>query len=388
MNKSASSRRKRAQVAPAPESLETRDLMATGAGNTFALISGTLAQVSESNNVPVEVRRDQFSIGRNQTIILGVDVVGQRTSKLDPYIVSLEDRQGDPIKPPVVDTGGPSRSRPNPATTTTSTATQTPSSRNNAKLFTVHGSNITNTGYEINVEVAAKPQTTGTGGFIVGFYLPGDVNGNAMVDPQDLRLIRNAMNSPQSQYLFDADADRDGKINRFDMQIARANLGAATTVQPLITANLSPQSDTGLQDRITRNTTVVFEGTATPGTTIMFSDLRETLPDVSVTTKSDGSYNTTLQLNAGLNQFKVEAKDPFGQVFEGSLVPIRQDAAAPEAPPTTTPTTTTPTTTTTPKSTTKKTTTPTTTVSPNVPRGALTQAQRAATTARTTARQS
>ncbi len=55
-------------------------------------------------------------------------------------------------------------------------------------------------------------------------------------------------NDTTGKYTFDADANRDGKIDKTDLAIAKENMGIGTTVTPVISADLSP---TGIADPTT-----------------------------------------------------------------------------------------------------------------------------------------
>ena len=108
-----------------------------------------------------------------------------------------------------------------------------------------------------------------TGKYLVGFYLPGDAKGTGTVDATNLQTIMSEFGSTPSaagtKYTFDADANRDGKISIADLQIASKNLGAKTTVSPVIDVNLDPATDGPLHSRITNFRTVHFTGSCDPG---------------------------------------------------------------------------------------------------------------------------
>ena len=66
-----------------------------------------------------------------------------------------------------------------------------------------------------------------------------------------------------SNYNFDANVTRNGKISPADLAFAAMNLGASTKISPIISVNLNPADDP-LNDRITSDKTVNFTGTVTP----------------------------------------------------------------------------------------------------------------------------
>jgi hypothetical protein len=183
-----------------------------------------------------------------------------------------------------------------------------------------------------------------TGAYILGYYLPGDADGDGKVEQADVQAVRKAIGSivGDSDYVFDADTNRDGRVGLNDLQVAQRNLGLSTTVTPVVTANLDPVSDSGVPDRITVFQDVIIAGNGTPGATITYSEVDKKTPDVSKTIAADGTYTVTLTLAEGKNNFHVTYVDPFGQTISGNiaeieyhrpLVPV-ESPTTPSAPPT------------------------------------------------------
>ncbi len=169
--------------------------------------------------------------------------------------------------------------------------------------------------------------TSGTatnGDYLLGYYLPGDADGDGIVNQNDLRAIAAAMGSKagDARYNFEADANRDGKIDSKDLALAKQNLGVQTKIQPSVTANLDPASDSGTLDRITVYQDVIFEGTGTPGATVTYSETGQKAPDLTATIKPDGTYTLTEHLAEGSNTFKVTSVDGFGQKITGTIQPV------------------------------------------------------------------
>ena len=83
--------------------------------------------------------------------------------------------------------------------------------------------------------------------------------------------MNTTANDTTGKYSFDADANRNGKIDQQDLAIAQKNLGVGTTVSPVISANLDPTSVADPKNRITNIPTVHITGTATPNATIAYA---------------------------------------------------------------------------------------------------------------------
>ena len=73
------------------------------------------------------------------------------------------------------------------------------------------------------------------GSFLLGFYLPGDANGDGKVDKTDTQIVRSELGSRagSARYTFDADANRDGRIAKIDLAYVKQNQGVAVTVSPV-----------------------------------------------------------------------------------------------------------------------------------------------------------
>ena len=84
-----------------------------------------------------------------------------------------------------------------------------------------------------------------TGKYLLGFYLPGDTNGDGTVNKTDITTIKSLLGdaATNSNYSFDADVNRDGIINGKDVTLAKQNLGAHDQVSPVVSVNLDPASD-------------------------------------------------------------------------------------------------------------------------------------------------
>ncbi len=82
--------------------------------------------------------------------------------------------------------------------------------------------------------------------FLLGFYLPGDANGNGMVNKADIQLVKSEMNTNnRPKYNFNADTNRDGRIGKIDLAFTLQNQGVSTTISPVVSANWDTTNSIG-----------------------------------------------------------------------------------------------------------------------------------------------
>lgn len=312
---SRSAPRKRRNARAEVEALEGRTMLTGGLGNNFALTTGQIANPGDVATVPISVSASQFKTPRG-SLVIGVDVADQNGGSLKPRIAVVNDSQGNPLPSAAANPG------------------------------TLHASLVR---VKITPRVRAPRQevkivggdSTATGDFVTGFYLPGDVNGDGLVSANDVSVVRaiQGVKASQQNYIFDADADRNGTIDQQDLKIAQENLGVRTSVLPVISADLTPQSDSGKIDRITNIRRVIFKGTASPGTRITYSEESDKIAPVTTIVGGKGTYQLQITLADGENLPNVRAQDPFGQSFVGRLAAVTFDPNAPaDNTPTPTPT--------------------------------------------------
>lgn len=298
----------KAKSGPRLEALEDRVLLASSVtGNNFALISRPVEVPSEVVQIPVNVTSQHFTMPRG-SMILGIDVIDQPGSNLQPRVLMVTDGSGATLG----DITGP---------------------ENRATIVNVtrpRGVPV----QTLTLTVAATTANPEPGAVLTGYYLPGDANADGRVDGRDFRLTQALVGAKRgdANYNFDADANRDGVIDQQDLRLLRRNIGVATKVAPMISANLDPASDTGLPDRVTRLREVRFQGAATPGTVMTFTERANAFDPVQVTVGNDGTYQVQIAIADGENRIDVEAADPFGQIFRGALSPVTHDPEAPELP--------------------------------------------------------
>jgi hypothetical protein len=327
------------------ERLEERQLLSAGMGSTFAIIPGTVTTAGQTSSVQFTIDPGQFKAGKGGKILLGIDIAADPSSGIKPAIVSIKNASGRMAAQVhhsfYSEALVKAKSLGSPITSAIVATIPVPKSGKAPATYTV--------------QVQGASGTTGK--YLVGFYLPGDLTGTGTVSVSDLQTIVSKLgaSSTSSNYAFDADANRDGKISIVDAQLASMNLGAKTTVSPIINVNLDPATDGPLNSRITNFRTVHFTGAATPNATVTFSEINKNSPGAATTADASGNYSIMVPLGDGSNTFTVTTKDAFGQSISGQIAPVTYTLNPPQVinTPSNLPTTTTSgTSTTTPSSTT------------------------------------
>lgn len=309
MHSSNSSSRRRRDVVIAPETLETRELLTGGAGNTFAIVPGEVTKVGQVAEIKFTIDPTHFTMPKGR-MTLGIDVVANSGSTVKPKIVSIHASSGAPV---AISHGVYDKHLPK-----TTLASGPITSAVQATLR--KGTNSQPVTYTIDVKGLQKT----TGKFLLGFYLPGDANGDGVVNTTDGNVIAQAYgtNGTQSTYSFDADANRDGRITYTDMLAVKKNMGVSTTITPVITANLDTSADPQLAGRVTTHNTIHLTGSTSPGAVVTFSDSVTSIKPVSATADSSGNYSIVLPLAPGANTFQVTSADQFGQSISGTIAPV------------------------------------------------------------------
>lgn len=307
-----------------PEVLEDRMVLSAGEGSTFAIIPASVTTAGKMSNVPFTVSSSLFTPAAKMhgKIMLGVDVTavtpdGSTASNLPttatavkPEIISVTSSTGQVI--PVGHThyyGKIARANH---------LGNTPTS---AGLFTIKVPKADQGAATYTVQVKGLEHSTGQ--YLLGFYLPGDTAGTGTVTKTDITTIKSLLGdaATNSNYNFDADVNRDGIINNQDVRLAKENLGASTTVSPVVSVNLDPNSDPS-GDRTTPFSTVHFAGMVTPDATVTFANQSNNNATTTVTADSTGAYSIMVPLVSGSNTFTVTTQDAFGQSISGSISPV------------------------------------------------------------------
>ncbi len=296
--------------------LERRDVPASNLGNTFAIVPGEITKAGDPAVIQVKLTSDLFTLPKGKAT-LGVAVAATTASTVQPMISKVVNGSNKSVIQPPDHTGGKAVKA---AVITTKAATP---SLLNVQL----GRGQKSSSYTVSV----KDKASTTGNFLSGFYLPGDANGDLKVDKTDLAAIKSLMGVKvgDTKYSFNADSNRNGIIDNADMKLSQGNQGVAVKVTPMITARLDPASDTGTADRITDVRSVKFQGVATPGSTVTYTEVDSKTPPVSTQADATGNYTVTASLADGSNLFRVNATDAFGQTISGLLAPVTYQANPP-----------------------------------------------------------
>ncbi len=170
--------RRRHQVQPGAEALETRQLLTGGAGNTFAIIPSTIDTPNGTVSVSFTLDQTHFTRPKGK-VAMGIDVVPDPAGTLKPLISSVTDPHGDVVPQTIHAIYDPTvkhRQVANGRTTSAviSPITSFPSDATAPVTFTT--------------QVQSTAKTTGK--FLLGFYLPGDANGDGSVDKADLKIVK------------------------------------------------------------------------------------------------------------------------------------------------------------------------------------------------------
>jgi hypothetical protein len=225
------------------EALEPRCLLAAGGGNTFAVVSGVVNTPGGTVAIPFTLDPARF-VRPHGAMVLGIDVVSQPGSGIKPLVTSVLDPHGAIVPQAIESIYDPHLTHAQVAAGAATRAVLAPivPLPHQPQVPAVY-----------TIKVTAESHSTGA--FVLGFYLPGDADGDGVVDNEDLRIIRAARGSRVGDptYRFDADANRDGRIGPIDLAYAQQNLGVRVMVTPTNPALLKLASDSGLLSRpITR----------------------------------------------------------------------------------------------------------------------------------------
>lgn len=302
----------RNRLTPSAERLEGRELMTAGAGNTFAIIPATITDPSTPASVPVSISTQNFGLPR-RSITLGIDVAAPHGSAVQPLISAVNDPHGRLNSQTFHSVYDPHLSRKAVAGGAASAAVLSPMS-----LLPKQ----TDSPSTYTVQVSSENGATGT--VLLGFYLPGDADGDGTVTKSDMKTIRSEIGAKagQSNYSFSADANRDGRIGFIDLAFARQNMGVSTNVSPVISANLQTTANTDSAARTTSDPSATFTGQASGGTTITYAPVGTSQAPVSTKADSMGNYSIVVPLVEGSNVFHVTSTDAFGQTISGIISPV------------------------------------------------------------------
>jgi hypothetical protein len=224
---------------PRVEPLESRCLLAASVGNTFAIVSGVITTPGGTVSIPFTLDPVRF-VRPHGAMVLGIDVVPEAGSGIKPLISAVLDPHGAIVPQAIHSIYNPHLTHAQVAAGAGTRAVVSPivplPHRPHAPAV-----------YTINVTA----ESHSTGAFVLAFYLPGDADGDGVVDAEDLRIIRAANGSRvgDPKYRFDADANRDGRIGSIDLAYAQQNLGVRIMVSPMNTALVNLAKKSGLFSR-------------------------------------------------------------------------------------------------------------------------------------------
>lgn len=304
------SRRGRAALRPTTEGLETRQVMTGGAGSTFALIPQSVAKAGDVATVQVKIDTKLFKPAKNGSFLLGIDVAPQQSSAIVPTVQSVTVSQLN-ASGQVVKNSKPALSRVNGST---------------AVLVPMNlGAGASQKSYIVKANITGQNGTSGD--LLVGYYLPGDANGDGVVNKADTKLIKGTQNKAvsNSKYAFDNDVNRDGKIDASDLSTAQKYKGMSTTQSPVVTANLDPAAVVN-GVRTTSASSVTLTGVASPGASVSYAEVNAKVPTTAVTVDQTGNYSIKVPLAVGSNTFQVTTNDAFGQSISGQIAAITRTA--------------------------------------------------------------
>ncbi len=293
------------------EGLESRQLLTGGAGNTFALETGTISTAGGTASIPFTLDSTHFSKPKAGRLEIGFDIVNNNSSSLDPVVVSVTKAGGGLV----------ANNANLKETEKLEAASSTKGDSSKAMIISVP---VPKGGKTASYNLNVKGLDGTSGDYLTGFYLVGDADGDGVVTKTDLATIKSEIGKTvtDSAYTFDADENRDGQITEADYMLAKKNLGAATTITPDLTANLSASSDTSGGNRITNVQDVNFTGVVAPGAAITYHEINNLTPNATATAGSTGSYSVMVPLGTGTNTFQVTASDAFGQTIQGDIQPV------------------------------------------------------------------
>ncbi len=312
MNMTRSKNRSRNQWTPSAERLEGRELMTAGAGNTFAIIPGTITDPATPVEVPVSISTQNFGLPR-RAVTLGIDVAAPSGSAVQPLISAVNDPHGNLNSQTFHSVYNPHLAPQAVAAGAASSAVLSP-------MGLLPRQPTAPSTYTVVV----TSQNAASGQFLLGFYLPGDANGDGTVTKSDYQSIRSELGARagDSNYNFSADANRDGRIGLIDLAFTRQNMGVSTNLSPVISANLQATPNTDAATRATSDSSVTFSGQTSGGASVTFAPVGTTQTPVSTMADSMGNYSVVVPLVEGQNLFQVTSTDAFGQTISGIISPV------------------------------------------------------------------
>jgi hypothetical protein len=200
---------------PGCEKLEPREVLSTVGSPPFAAIGGSIGAPGRPAEVIFRLEPGRFVADRTMPMLLALEAEPLPGSPVAPKISHVGSLQG----------------------------------RNTYNVIPLRGPMATNiavpnarpTLYKIGVRDLGRS----TGDFVVKISLPGDADGDGVVDRSDMGRVRSSYGSRDGGRRYDpgADTNGDGKVGHYDYGLTRRNMGArASVVAPHPVIARSPAS--------------------------------------------------------------------------------------------------------------------------------------------------
>jgi hypothetical protein len=301
--------RRQNRVRPCAEALEGRELMTGGTGDTFAIIPVTIDKPGGTATVTFTIDPTHFTLPQHK-FALGIDIAPADGSTIKPLISKVISPHGTGVPQAFHSIYNPHLSHAAVAAGAGTGAVLTP-------IVLFPGNPTKPAQYQVTVTAESNTQ----GKALVGFYLPGDANGDGQVDAADIQAVKASLGttSQSANYNFDADANRDGRIGLIDLAYTKQNLGVKVDVSPVVSAHID---QTTAPNRVTLATTAHFTGNASPGATITIAQQGLATPSATAVADALGNYSIVVPLVPGVNNLVLTSTDSFGQKITGPLSPV------------------------------------------------------------------
>ncbi|MFZ4431140.1 MAG: Ig-like domain-containing protein, partial [Phycisphaerales bacterium] len=290
---------------PALESLEARQfLTADPAANVFARFEGSIAPGGEIT-IPVSLTSGNATL-KGGTASFAFLLSAAAGSTFDPAALTIRNFKNRVVTP------------------------------------TLTRADVGGAGGTASLVVANMPLGTYTltfwggssGGFNLDVLLPGDVNGDRVVNRTDSTLLNAAYGKAAGQagYVLEADANRDGVISAFDRSQATRNQSDQVRINPLaVTATVVPTGSIVGGVVHTNTTAPRFEGQTAAGGTVGFDINGDGVDETTATADGWGQYSKAVAMPVGASTVTLTARDSFGQVRR-TQVRLMVDTTPPSVP--------------------------------------------------------
>lgn len=200
---------------PALDALETRATPSPVGGSVpIAMLGNMVETPGEVASLDFQLGTGRIDSNRRVPMLLAFTATPAPGSSVEPDIVRIGSTQGLPSG----NLSGP--------TGPLFTQVAVPSNAGPATTYRARVSGLNRT----------------IGGYVLTAYLPGDTNGDGVVDRTDLAVVRTAYGSVagSSQYRSQADMNQDGRVGTIDWIVTKRNLGARSSMADLSQPGVTP----------------------------------------------------------------------------------------------------------------------------------------------------